>query len=48
MLVSGEPMKYPPSSPEVPMVSVGTLTDGSFNEAECKVWIDDVTVDVQP
>jgi hypothetical protein len=48
VLVSGEPMKYPPSSPEVPMVSVGTLTDGSFNEAECKVWIDDVTVDVQP
>jgi hypothetical protein len=47
IVVQGEPLKYPPGSPQIPTVAPGTLTDGTFNEPACQMWIDDVTFDAQ-
>jgi hypothetical protein len=47
-VIEHEPLKYPPGAPQLPTITVGTLTDGAFNEAACKMHIDDVTFDMQP
>ena len=48
-VVENEPMKYPLNGgPEVPKISLGTLTDDIAGPSACSVNIDDVTLDVAP